>query len=208
MQLPLKTKHLLFASILFFCSCATKYHPINFSDVNFGTKSEKSEVELYYRYDIMSSSKNPRQANKELRKDMKVVALKIVNNTSQEITIGENAKFYADGKELALMPANEMNRQLKQGVIPYAGYLLLSPIKFSYDKDNGKKTVEIFGGAVIGTALAAGNIYIASKANKALKKDLEKYSLVKKNILPGETIYGLITLQQTGYVPLQLKLVK
>lgn len=208
MHLLLKQRGLLFLCIIFLCSCATKYRPVNLSGINFGTKSEKSDVEIYYRYDIMATAKNPRQANKELRKDMKIAALKITNNTPAEIVIGENAKFYADGKELNILPTNILNRHMKQGVVPYIGYLLLSPLKFSYDIDNGARTVQIFGGAVIGTALMAGNIYVAAKANKALKKDLEKNSLYKKNILPGETVYGLIALQKTGYVPLQLKLVK
>jgi hypothetical protein len=208
MPLLCKPTHLLAAFSLFLYSCATSYHPLNPSEISYGSKSEKSEVELYYRYDVMAAARNGRQTNKELRNDIKIVALKIYNNTPQQITIGENAKFYGDGKELSTVPLTILKRRMKQGTIPYLGYLLLSPLKFSYEKDGGAKTVQIFGGAIIGGALAAGNIWVASKANAKLKKDLEAYSLMGKNILPGETVYGLIAIQKSGYVPVQLRLVK
>jgi hypothetical protein len=156
----------------------------------------------------MSLAKNVKQTNKELRNDVKVVAVKIHNNTATQITVGENARFYAGDKELKVMTTPVLNKQMKQGVIPYFAYLLLSPIKFSYEKDNGTKTVEIFGGAVVGAALTTGNVLVATKANKALQKELEKYSLDKKTILPGETVYGIMAIQKEGYVPIALNFVK
>ncbi len=208
MPLLCKPTHLLFILSLFLFSCATSYHPIKPAELSYGSKSEKSEVELYYRYDVMAAARNGRQTNKELRSDIKLVALKIYNNTTNQITIGENAKFYADGKELSTVPLDILKRRMKQGTIPYLGYLLLSPLKFSFEKDNGAKKVQIFGGAIIGGALAAGNIYVATKANAKLRKDLETYSLLGKTVLPGETVYGLVAIQKSGYVPIQLKLVK
>ena len=208
MQLPVKKNHLfvLFVFVLF--SCASKYRPVNPSQLVYGTKVEKSDVDLYYRYDVMAGANNVKQTNKELKNDIKVIAVKIYNNTAGQITIGGNAKFYGDGKEITLLAPELIKRQLHQATPFYLGYLLLTPIKFSYEKDNGRKTVDIFGGAIIGGALAAGNIYVATKANKKLKKELEDNSLIKKNILPGETVYGLIAIQKTGYVPLTLKLVR
>ncbi|MBI2729898.1 MAG: hypothetical protein HYX40_03955 [Sphingobacteriales bacterium] len=208
MPLPLKQNHLVLFLTLFFFSCASKYRPVNPSQLVYGTQAEKSEVELYYRYDVMAGANNIKQTNKELKNDIKVIAVKIHNNTPRQITIGENAKFYGDGKELTLLSTDLIKRQLHQATPFYLGYLLLSPIKFSFDKDNGAKTVDVFGGAVIGGALAAGNIYVATKANKKLKKELDDNNIIGKNILPGETVYGLIALQKTGYVPLILKLVK
>lgn len=187
--------------------CASKYRPVNPRDIVYGTKAEKSDVDLYYRYDVMSSQNNVKQIAKELRKDIKIVAIKIYNNTPRSIIVGKNARFYADGKELSPMATDDVKKEMKQSIPSYLPYLLLSPIKFSYDKDNGNKTVEIFGGAIIGGALAAGNIYKAAKANNKLKKELDDYSLWNKEILPGETVYGIIGLQKTGYVALELKLV-
>lgn len=209
MQLPLKQKHLVFLCIIFLCSCASKYRPVNPSQIVYGTKVEKSGVDLYYRYDVMAGANNIKQTNKELKNDIKVIAVKIYNNTAQQITIGENAKFYGEGKELTLLTPETIKRQLQQQAPFFLGYLaLLALPPISYQKDNNTKTVEIFEGAIIGGALAAGNIYVSAKANKNLKKELELNSLIKKNILPGETVYGLIALQKTGYVPLTLKLVQ
>lgn len=208
MQLPFNPKHLLFVFCVSLFSCATKYYPINPTQITYGNKAEKSDVDFYYRYDVMAAAKNGRQTLKEMRNDIKIVAVKIYNNSTQQITIGENAKFYEGNKELEVVPTAILKRRMKQGVIPYVAYLALSPIKFSYEKDNGAKTVQIFGGAIIGASLAAANMWNASKANAKLKKNLETYSVIGKNVLPGETVYGLIALQRVGYIPLQLKMVK
>ncbi|MGE5108667.1 MAG: hypothetical protein ACM3H8_14075 [Sphingobacteriales bacterium] len=208
MQLPFKQNYLLLIFIFFIFSCASKYRPVNPGQIAYESKVEKSDVDLYYRYDVMAGANNVKQTNKEIKNDVKVVAVKIYNNTAEQLTIGENAKFYGEGKELTLLSTETIYRQLHQVTPFYLGYLLLSPIKFSYEKDNGNKTVDIFGGAIIGGGLAAGNIYVASRANHKLKKELETTSLIKKTILPGETVYGLIAIQKTGYIPLTLKLVR
>lgn len=208
MPLPCKPRHLLLVFTMFLFSCATKYYAVNPAQVTYGNKAEKSDVDFYYRYDVMAAAKNGRQSLKEIRNDIKVVAVKIYNNSSQQITVGENVKFFEGDKELQVVPAEILKRRMKQGVIPYLGFLALSPVKFSYEKDNGAKTVQIFGGAIIGGALAASNMWVASKANAKLKKNLDTYSIIGKNILPGETVYGLVALQRVGYIPLQLKLVK
>ncbi|RTL57534.1 MAG: hypothetical protein EKK37_15980 [Sphingobacteriales bacterium] len=208
MQLPCKPQYLLFVFTIFLFSCATKYYPINPTQVTYGNKAEKSDVDFYYRYDVMAAAKNGRQILKEIRNDIKIVAVKIYNSSNQQITIGENAKFYEGDKELQVVPTDILKRRMKQGVIPYLGYLALSPITFSYEKDGGAKTVQIFGGAIVGGTLAAANMWNASKANAKLKKNLDTYSIIGKNVLPGETVYGLIALQRVGYIPLQLKIVK
>ncbi|MBI1781624.1 MAG: hypothetical protein HYR66_09685 [Sphingobacteriales bacterium] len=208
MQLPFNPKHLLFVFCVFLFSCATKYYPVNPTQITYGNKAEKSDVDFYYRYDVMAAAKNGRQTLKEMRNDIKIVAVKIYNSSNQQITIGENVKFYEGDKELQVVPTEILKRRMKQGVIPYLGYLALSPVKFSYEKDGGAKTVQIFGGAIIGGTLAAANIWNASKANAKLKKNLDTYSIIGKNVLPGETVYGLVALQRVGYIPLQLKMVK
>lgn len=209
MQLSFKKNHLLLIFVFFIFSCASKYRPVNPGQVTYGSKAEKSEVDLYYRYDVMAGANNIKQTNKELKNDIKVIAVKIFNNTSQQITIGENAKFYAEGKELTLLSTETINRQLKQKTAFFLGYLALSALPpVSYQKANNTKTVDVFAGAIIGAGLTAANVYVSAKANNKLKKELETNSLFKKNILPGETVYGLIALQKTGYVSLTIKLVQ
>jgi hypothetical protein len=203
-----KKNHLIVLLTIFLFGCATKYRPVNPQQLSYGTKAEKSEVELYYKYDVLAEANNVKYVNKELRRDVKLVAVKIYNNTTQQITIGENAKFYGDDKEIMLLGTDALRRELRQGLPAYMAYLVMAPLKYSFEKDNGRKTVDVFYGAAAGGTLAAVNMYKAGKANSKLKKELEKNSLFNKTVLPGETVYGLIGLKGTGYVPLVLKLVK
>ncbi|HET9055561.1 MAG TPA: hypothetical protein VFN30_01820 [Chitinophagaceae bacterium] len=208
MQLFFKKKIVFLFPVFLFFGCASKYRPVNPGQLNYNIKAQKSDVELYYRYDVLQEANNIRHANKELKKKIKLVAVKIYNNTPQQITIGQNAKFFGDDKELILLNTEEIQKVLRQSLPVYLSYLALAPIKFSYQTQGGQKTVDIFAGAITGGALTATNIYVAGKANKKLKEELKQNSIINKDILPGETLYGIIGFKGEGYVSLTLKLAK
>ena len=208
MKLNTEKNLLIVLALIVTAGCASRYRPVKPESISYLTKSDKSDVELYYRYDILAEAGNVKQVNKELRNDIKLVAVKITNTSNRQFTIGTDAKIYGDNKELRVLDNDALHRELRQSTVLYAGYLALFPLKFSFEINNGKKTVDVFAGAAIGTGIAAGNIYAAAKANKKLRTELEKYNLLNKTILPGETVYGLIGIPATGYVPLSIKFVQ
>ncbi len=46
----------------------------------------------------------------------------------------------------------------------------------------------------------------ASLANKNFRNELEQYDLTNRNIRPGETVYGLVSLREPNVAPLRLEL--
>jgi hypothetical protein len=47
---------------------------------------------------------------------------------------------------------------------------------------------------------------LAGASNKKLYEELTVYNLLNKDIKSGETVYGIIGLKDTGYVPITVKI--
>ncbi len=203
-------------SIVFLLSnCASTYKPLNPDRQYYSNKSVNSEIEFYYKYSVLREQKNKKYTKKEDKKAIHVVAIKIKNNSSQVITLGENAKIYAgEDSELALIDPNVVYTELKQGVGIYALYLLLLPTQVNFSRS----TTNSFGsgvqqsntssfplGIILGPGLALGNGFVAYSANQKFKNELLTFNLIGKKIQPKETVYGLIGIRDTQYSPLILK---
>jgi hypothetical protein len=63
-------------------------------------------------------------------------------------------------------------------------------------------------GLVVGPALAGGNMLIASSANKNFKTELLNNSIKDREIKAGETFYGLIAINDNGFMPLSLEMIR
>jgi hypothetical protein len=115
--------------------------------------------------------------------------------------------MYAGLREAVVVDPVVAYKELKQTVPTYLLYLLMTPLRFYVMKD-GVTTTNYPIGLLLGPGLSIGNMVEASSANTRLRNDLLRYNLFNKTIRPGETVTGIITLRQSDFDPLSIKLNK
>jgi len=191
------TKRINQISLLFvlflFLGCAGFYHNINTKYINFPQSSNDEKVAISYRYDVLRTAGNKKMANKELKKNMKVVAVKITNNTESIINVEESFEFYSANNPIVLMSPLQIKEEIKQSSASYAFYFLgcitLAPLD-----------IAVFGG------IGLGNIIVASTANKNLFTELTENDIRTANIKPHESVVGLIGFRSSYLDPITIKL--
>lgn len=192
---------LLAIASLSLSSCASTYKPLNAPSAHYSF-SEKTDGLVYsYQYDMLQMRGNKKYAKRESKQLMRVVAVKITNTTDSTLSIAKDYKFMVGNAEASPVPPVIAAKQLKQGVPIYLLYMLL----------NFQTTSEVNGvvekGPFIptGPPIAALNMLIAADANTKFKNELISYNIADKSVGPGETIYGLMTLQTIAPAPLRIE---
>jgi hypothetical protein len=190
-------------------SCASTYKSLRPTSSYFGNEEEVNGVKFSYKQGILAETRNKKYAKREVSKAVKVVSVKIVNNSNKNLIIGQNAKFYTGNSELRLIEPGTIHQQLKQGVPIYLLYLLLSPIQLT----TGSSTINNNGtissgnttpiGLIIGPGVTIGNMAVAGSANQNFLRELNEFNLINKTIAPGQTVFGLIGVNDIGYNPVR-----
>jgi len=199
-----KNLYPLLLSILI-SSCASSFKSVNPSTLNINTRSDNSDVEFFYKYDVLREKGNKKYSKKELKAGIRLVAIKVTNTTGRTIKFGDNARLYSGDSEIRLWPPDLIHKKIKQTTPLYLLYLLLTPMEFT-TSSNGYETNSIPVGYVIGPGLAAGNIAVAATANARLKNELMQFDMLDREIKSGETVYGLVGIPESGFVPLRIVL--
>ena len=159
---------------MFLNSCASGYKKINPTTINYGSKSIENNILLEYKYDLLYK----KYKKKETKNDIKLVAIKITNNSEKDIIFGTDFKLsYADGNDIDLIETEKLFKTVKQSPASYLWYLLLSPLQFysgTTTTSNGSyaetKPANSFpAGLILGPGIAGGNMVAASSANKNFK---------------------------------------
>ncbi len=190
-------------------SCASGYRTIETSELSFNSQHSEGGLSLEYKYDLLRK----KYAKKEKKKDVRLVAVKISNDTDQDLKFGEDFFLsYKNGSQALIMPKEDVFKNLKQQPASHLAYLLLTPLTFSTTSTNSYGETEVSNafpiGLIIGPGIAAGNLIAASSANKKFKKELEENDLTGKVIPKGETVYGLIGIRTNTYDALELHFAK
>jgi hypothetical protein len=204
---------LFFISSLVFTNCASTYKSIAPKTVGFNSKVVDQDVEFSYEYGVLRMRGNKKYAKREDKKGIKVVAVRIINNTDKPLKFGENLNIYSDDRQILPLEPSLVHKQLKQGVAIYLLYGLLTATRLTTTKavSSGntvqQQTTDVFPiGLLIGPPIMVGNLLVAGTANQRFLKELQEYDLSGKTILPGQKVYGLISMQDFGYNPLRLKI--
>jgi hypothetical protein len=196
---------LLLAFVVAFSSCASGYKTINPNTLNYRSTSTDKGVVLEYKYELL----NKKYKKKELAKGIRLVAVKITNNSSRDLAFGKDVQLtYDDGTALYIMENETIFSSLKQRPASYLWYLLLTPINlYTNTSQNGFQTESNSTpiGLVVGPGLAGGNMIAASAANKKFEKDLLENNLNGITIKKGETISGLIGIRSDDYNSIKIK---
>jgi hypothetical protein len=193
-------------------SCAASYKSVAPETFSYNSKHTLDSVELQYKYAVLRDRGNNKMANKEDKRNIKLVAVKITNNSNDNITVGEQYKFFSGNKELELLRPEYIQQTVKQNSLSYLPYLLLTfwQLQVTVSKQNEYGSIEdktnVFPiGLVVGPGITAFNIIKASKSNNKFLDELNKYSLINQPIKPGETKFGLIGIDAGDYDPLMFK---
>lgn len=186
-------------------SCASSYQKIKPESLSYKSNDLDKGVTMEYKYDLL----HKKYAKKEDKNDVRLVALKITNNSDQNLRFGQDFNLvYENGSGVALMETEKVFKNLKQKSAYYLFYLLLSPMQVYSTSSNstGTTTTNSFpAGLIVGPGLTAGNMIGASAANKNFKEELMQHDIAGRNIKPGETVYGLIGIRADNYDALKLQ---
>ena len=200
------TISVLTLSVLFLNSCASGYKKIQPKTINFASRSENNSIVLEYKYDLLEK----KYKKKELNNGLKLIAVKVTNNTSNDLVFGKDIRLtYENGNELNLLETNVVYNAIKQSPASYLWYLLLTPMQFqttttnSFGQQTSSSSTPI--GLVIGPGLAGGNMIAASSANKNFQNDLTKNDIIGKIIKKGETVYGIVGIRSDNYDTIKVK---
>ena len=204
------TLALLLLSIFSLTSCASGYKGIQPKTLNYLSNNEDSGIKMEYKYDLL----NKKYEKKETKKGVKLVAVKITNQSETDVMFGRDIKLtYENGTEVMVMENDKVFKTLKQSPASYLFYLLLSPMNFytstttsngGYDETSSSSSFPI--GLILGPGLAGANMIAASSANSDFKSDLMVYNINGTVIKAGETKYGLIGIRSTSFDALKIKL--
>jgi hypothetical protein len=188
------------------CGCASGYRPLKPTSSYFQGSTDYAGLEFSYRMGVLREHHNRKYANKEDKRAIRVVAVKLVNTSGSDLTVGEDFLFYSGDSELKLLDPSMIHSELKQGVPLYLLYLLLSPMQlYSLDENGSVHSTPI--GLFIGPGIAFGNMLGAGEANQNFLKELLQFNIINKTIKSGQTVFGLIGIRDTGYSPITIKLI-
>jgi hypothetical protein len=197
----IKQKIALLFSVLLLAGCASGYNVINPSTLNYKSTSSDKTVTLDYKYNLLSG----KYQRKETRKNIRLVAVKITNNSASDLVVGKDLKLtYGNGKEVQIVDNDRVYSELKQQPGYYLFYLLLTPFKFT-TTSNGIQTNSIPLGYAIGPGIAGGNIIAASSANGNFKNDLMKYQIMGTTVKSGSSAYGLVGISSDSFDNITIK---
>jgi hypothetical protein len=194
---------LLFTAISSLTNCASGYKMIAPISINYVSTNETDNVKLEYKYDLLDK----KYAKKELKKGVKLVAIKITNNSDKDLMFGRDATLtYENGTEIFVIENDKVFKTLKQSAASYLWYLLLTPTNLYTIDSNGRQTSTTPIGLIIGPGLAGVNMIAAHSANKKFKTEMLEYNINGSIIKKGETKYGLIGIRAYSFDSLKLKI--
>lgn len=195
--------------LMLISSCASSYKVPDARNLSYISSTSSHGLKLFYKYDVLEN----KYAKKELKTGIKVIGVKITNNSNEPYTFGRNLMlYYSNGNEVQLVEPEMAFKSLKQGSAIYLLYLLATPINlYTYKTDsNGfqRETSSTPIGAVLGPGLTLSNVLVSSSANARFRSHLLGHNIVGKVIAPGETISGFIPIRSSSFDSLVLKPIK
>jgi hypothetical protein len=190
--------------------CAGSYTPIRPDRLaTYQASSATAPLQLGYQFDALRAhGNNKKYVKKEQKKGYHVVAVQLKNNTGAEVNFSRDAVLYYGDRQVVPVAANIAAQDMKQGVAIYLLYLLLNVTVGSSTTTNSYGQTTTTNGTTFytGPFIAGGNMLGASLANKNFRRELQQYDLTNRNIAPGETVYGLVSLRESNVAPLRIEL--
>ena len=118
----------IFFALALLSSCASSYNLIKPERVNYQTNLTEQDVDFSYKYGVLLERGNKKYAKKEAAKGIKVVAVKVTNNSDQSFVLGQDLKIHSNGNSVNILDPKTIQQNLKQG----SPYLLALFVAYSY----------------------------------------------------------------------------
>ena len=173
--------------------------------LSYTSSYDTAKVEFSYKHNVLTG-KYKRKAN---RIYYKVAAVKIKNESSQDLEFGKDIVFtYDNGDPVEILENTRIIQRIKQLPGAYFLYLLLSPMNLTTSTGTGyyEKSTIFPIGLILGPALFIGNALHAGNSNKTFREEFMYYTLANKIIAAGQTEYGIIGFRSKSPESLKIKL--
>jgi len=197
----------MMVTILLLSSCAVSYRTIRPESLKYPSAVNEDGMQISYKYDVLRSSGNKRYANKEKNRGLQLIAIQLKNQSDTTIRLSRDCDIYADNVRVLPMEVGVINDRLKQKVWPYYFYLLMTFVQLNYSITT--PTMITTGswhiGYVLGPGLTLLNVTKASSANRNLFINLNVADIWNRDILGGETVYGLIGIESRDFIPIHIR---
>lgn len=134
-----------------------------------------NEILLEYQYKLLEK----KYAKKEVKKGLKLIAVKITNYSEKELTFGKDLKLtYKNGDELKYIENESVFKSIKQSSWIYLLHLSSTWVRISNTKisQNSFETKSIPIGLIVGPWLPSRNVIRSIMANKQFKTKLLEYN--------------------------------
>lgn len=179
--------------VVYLSSCAAFYRNIGPEKFNYPPTLVKEKVEISYRYDVLRDAGNKKYPKKEVKNNIRVVAVKITNNTDTTVEVTRDLDFYCGAGKVNLLTPIDIHQTIKQSWPAYSLYLIgcISPSPLD---------IVVFG------AIGVGNMAVAGSSNKKLHLELTKYDIRNKVLQKGESVIGLIGFETLHADPITVKM--
>lgn len=187
-----------FTFLLFITGCAASYKTIDPEKVSYSNSANVDDLEISYKYNVLSSRGNRRFVKRERKKDLSVIAVKLTNHSNAPFTVTHsNFRIFASNKLLQPVNPSRAAGELKE---KNALYLLYSLLFLTISKeDNGEiKQTNL----PIGIPIALGNFMVGMSSNSNIRQNFRQDHIYGKTIQPGEQLSGLAYFYDTNFEPL------
>ena len=201
----LKVCIFLFVTLITLCSCATSYKSIHPEQISYTHTPQDQGISFNYQPDVLAAAGNKKLAKKEDKFEIRVIAIKLTNNTGTDLNFTEDLELLVGTNSVEPLHPREISSSIKQWTASYLLYLLLTPVKLAVKSQTGDVSVYSVG-YVLGPGTAAVNMGIAATSNNSFEEELVKYDLYNKTIANGETVYGLIGLSNYNFSNISVRL--
>lgn len=174
-------------------SCATTYRAVDPQKSNYYTEMEIDSIKYGFDKETFQLQAKKRYAKKARKKDVSIVGFYVENNTADTLLPIRDLTFQHGGKNIKPMPLKEAHVAVSQGeILHFLWYAIAIPIP---------AVVDAIGSPFIQApvALITGNynMFMAGAANRKFRENLQRDNIVYRKIPPGESMYGLVSFNQT-----------
>ncbi|MFZ4462721.1 MAG: hypothetical protein ACOYN5_02685 [Bacteroidales bacterium] len=197
---------LIFAMFILMGGCAAGYKSVNPPALEYNSHDLQDGIGLSYKYDVLREMGNRKYSKREYKQGVKVIAIKLTNNTDSTLNINRDIAFYFGPEQVSPMEPLAIKNSIKQQIPTYLPYIFLTLVRLNIHTESMDESFPI--GLLLGPAVTFGNMAVAASANKNLFKELIKYHILDKEIKAGESVYGIIGIHENGYNPLSVKIKK
>ncbi len=186
--------------------CAGSYHAIQPERLTSyqSVTATGAPIDFSYRYSaLLANGANKKYVKKERKRGYQIVAVQLRNNTVADLNFSRDLELTFADRPVQPVSSLQASEDLKQGVAIYLLYVLgIGQVGGTYDPSTRQTT----GGTILpwGPVVAGGNMLGASAANKNMRNEFARYDLTNKVLRPGETVYGIVALRETGVAPLKI----